>query len=787
MKRIVSSLLLCLGVAMTAAGDDFANTELTAKIHPVAPPKAAPFPLQDVRLLEGMFKDGQDVAVKYLLSLEPDRFLANFRKEAGLPPRAKQYGGWESQGVSGHAGGHYLSACAIAYAATGDKRFLDRVDYFVSELAECQRANGNGYVAAIPNGKKIYAEVAAGDIRVDSFGLNGGWVPNYTLHKLFAGMRDAYRLCGNTNALDVSQKLADWLDKTLSALSEEQMQKILGAEHGGMNETLADLYADTGDERYLKLSRRFHHQAILEPLAHGEDILPGKHANTQIPKLIGLATRYELTGEAKDRAAADFFWDRVVHHHTYVTGGNCDHEHFGEPDHLNDRLSSDTTETCNVYNMLKLTEHVFGWNPTADAADFYERALLNHIRATQNPDGRVIYNLSLKPGFHKVYQSLYDSFTCCVGTGMENHVKYGEAIYFHDADGLWVNLFIASELNWKSRGIKLRQETRWPDADTSTFVFTCDHPQEFTLRLRHPNWAVKGIKIIVNGKVQFVASQPSSYAEIRRVWKSGDKVVITMPMSLRTEPMPDNPNRIAIFYGPFLLAAKLGPLKDPKANEPDYVPVLVNDGKAVKDWVKPVALESLTFKTEKVGRPRDMELVPFYRLIDQRYTVYFDVFTKSDWAKREAEIREAATRERQLVARTLDVLRIGEQQPEHDHNLAGERTSSGSAQGRKWRHATDGGWFSFEMKIDPVTPNELVCTFWGGETGQRTFDILADGTKIATQNLLNNQPGKFFDVAYALPASLTRGKEKITIRFQAHPDNWAGGLFGMRMVRKQNE
>jgi len=265
--------MLCLGAVLTAAGDDFANTELTAKIHPVAPPKAIPFPLQDVRLLDGMFKDGQDVAVKYLLSLEPDRFLANFRKEAGLPPKAKQYGGWESEGVSGHAGGHYLSACAIAYAATGDKRFLDRVNYFVSELAACQRANGNGYVAAIPNGKKIYAEVAAGDIRVDSFGLNGGWVPNYTLHKLFAGLRDAYRLCGNANALEVSQNLADWLEKTLSGLNDEQMQKILGAEHGGMNETMADLYADTGDERYLKLSRRFHHKAVLDPLARGEDII----------------------------------------------------------------------------------------------------------------------------------------------------------------------------------------------------------------------------------------------------------------------------------------------------------------------------------------------------------------------------------------------------------------------------------------------------------------------------------------------------------------------------------
>ena len=321
------------------------------RIKPLAPPKAAPFSQHDVRLLDGPFKDGQDIAVKYLLSLDPNRFLANFRKDAGLQPKAPQYGGWESQGISGHAGGHYLSACAIAYASTGDPRFLERVNSFVDELAECQKANGNGYLAAIPNGRAIYAEVAAGNIRAKDFDLNGGWVPNYTQHKVLAGLRDAYRLAGNAKALEVEKALADWFEKTLGGLNGEQMQKMLDCEHGGMNEVLADLYADTGAERYLKLSRRFHHQAILDPLAKGKDILAGKHANTQIPKLIGLAARYEITGDAADRAAADFFWDRVAHHHSYVTGGNCKDEHLGEPDKLNNRLGSKTTETCNVYNL----------------------------------------------------------------------------------------------------------------------------------------------------------------------------------------------------------------------------------------------------------------------------------------------------------------------------------------------------------------------------------------------------------------------------------------------------
>jgi uncharacterized protein len=768
--------------ASLSVSADTLTDEHRLKVQAAAPPMARPFALSEVRLTAGLFKEGQDTAAKYLLSLEPDRLLAWFRKESGLEPKAKNYGGWEVQGVAGHSLGHYLSGCALAYASTGDSQFLQRVNYVVAQLAECQKANGDGYVAAIPGGKKAYAEVAAGDIRSKGFDLNGIWVPNYTMHKVFAGLRDAYRLCGNEPALAVAKNLADWFEKNLSGLNEEQMQKILAAEHGGLNETFADLYADTGDARYLKLSRRFHHQAILDPLALGEDILPGKHANTQIPKLIGLATRYELTGDESDRAAAQFFWDRVVHHHSYVTGGHCDGEHFGPPDKLNNRLSSSTTETCNVYNMLKLTGHVFGWSPNADAADFYERALLNHIRSSQHPDGRVIYNLSLKPGFHKEYQSPYDGFTCCVGTGMENHVKYGEGIYFHNEENLWVNLFIASELNWKARGVTLRQETKWPQSDRSTFILRCAKPQSFTLHFRHPFWT-DTLLVKLNGKVISDTTSPSSYCRIKRTWKSGDRVEISFPMTLRTESMPDNPNRIAVFYGPTLLAADLGPENDSLADQPGYIPALLAGGKAVVDWVKPVSLAAQTFKTTGVGKPRDFELVPFHRLHNRRYTVYLDQFTAADWSRREAEIRAEEQRVRALEARTVDSFSPGEMQPERDHNVQGEKSAPLEALGRKLRHATDGGWFSFEMKVDPAKPNELLCTWWGGETGNRTFDILVDDTKIATQALRNNNPGKFWEATYPIPVELTRDKQKITIKLQAQPGNFAGGLFGSRILR----
>lgn len=775
---------LCVAALLLAAqtGHGFAETAV-----PAAPPQAAPFSLHDVRLLPGPFKDGQDIAATYLLSLEPDRFLANFRKEAGLKPKAAHYGGWESQGVSGHSGGHYLSACALAYASTGDKRFRKRAEYMVSALAECQLANGNGYVAAIPDGKKIYAEVAAGNIRSAGFDLNGGWVPNYTMHKLFAGLRDAYRLCDNPQALAVARKLGDWFETTHAALSEEQMQRILACEFGGLNETFADLYADTGDKRYLKLARRFQHHAILDPLARGEEILPGKHANTQVPKVVGLARLYELTGNPEDRVTAEFFWNRVVKHHSYVTGGNCDSEHFGEPDKLNDRLSDNTTETCNVYNMLKLSGHLFGWRPDAEVADFHERALLNHIRSTQKPDGRVIYNLTLRPGGTKHYQSLYDGFTCCVGSGMENHVRYGEGIYYHGRDQLWVNQFIASELTWKDRGIGLRQETQWPYGDSTTLTLSCDQPQDFALRLRHPHWAVNGIHVRLNGADVLTESKPGSYVEIRRVWHTGDRVELVLPMSLRTEAMPDNSNRIGIFYGPCLLAADLGPANDPAAARADYVPVLVTDDKPVAAWVKPVSLTELKFATDGVGKPGDVSLVPFFALHDRSYTVFFDNFSKAEWSRHEAELLAKREREARLAARTLDELRPGEQQSEKDHNLQGENTSAGDARGRKWRHAVDGGWFSFTMKTDPAGPNELHLTYWGDEIDNRVFDIIVDGRKIATQKLLHNQPDEFFDVVHPLPVELVDGKSQVVVRFQAHPGASAGGLFGARMLRAETK
>ena len=453
--------LLCL--MMFACSSETSNDKEESRRQ------VSPFELTDVTLLDGPFKSATELNKKSLLRYEPDRLLSKFRSEAGLKPKAESYQGWEAETIAGHSLGHYLSACALMYQSTNDDRFMARVKYIVDELEQCQLADGDGYIGAIPNGKKIFEEeVAKGEIRSQKFDLNGLWAPFYTQHKVMAGLRDAWHLCGVTKALEIEKRFADWLGGIVENLTDQQIQKMLDCEHGGINEVLADLYADTQNEKYLKLSRVFHHKAILDSLAAGIDILPNKHGNTQIPKLIGLARIYEITGDLQDKKAAEFFWQRVVDHHSYVTGGHGNHEYFGQPDQLRNRLSDETTETCNVYNMLKLSRHLFQWNPRTKVADYYERALFNHILSSQHPkDGRVIYNLSLEMGGFKSYQDP-QWFTCCIGTGMESHSKYGGNIFFKNEDELYISQFIAAVANWKEKGIKIKQETQFPEEQGTT-------------------------------------------------------------------------------------------------------------------------------------------------------------------------------------------------------------------------------------------------------------------------------------------------------------------------------
>lgn len=769
--------------AMALAGVVGLLNVQAAPVSPAVKAVAQSFDLKDVRLLDGPFKTAQDRDSRWLLQIDMDRLLAGFRTDAGLKPKAESYGGWEKMGIAGHSLGHYLSACALMYASTGDERFKQRVDYMVSELAECQKANGNGYVAAIPDGKRVFDEISRGDIRSKGFDLNGLWVPWYTLHKQFAGLRDAYVYCNNAQALEVWKGLSDFSLKVTDNLSPEQLNKMLRCEQGGMNETAAELYAITREEKYKTLAERFNDKQVMDPISAGKDILGGLHANTQVPKFIGAARQYELTGDDYFKNAAHFFWSTVTQYHTYASGGNSEGEYFGAPGKLSRRLGANTTETCNTYNMLRLSRHLFTWDASPAVADYYEQALYNHILASQEQEGRVTYFCTLKSGMEREYQQLFTDWTCCVGTGMENHAKHGESIYFHSGETLWVNLFIASKLNWTEKGAEITQETTFPDTDHTKLTFKLKEPKELEIKLRYPQWANNGsqpgMEVMVNGERQKVEIAPGQFFSIKRLWKDGDTIDARYLMKLRFVPMPDNRDRTAIAYGPILLTADL------EGNDEllKTLPVIVGGDRKLEEWLQPVKGQSLTFKTSGVGRPADFALVPYFRHHHRKGMVYFDLFTQEQWTRREADLREQERLAADLEARTIDLFQPGEMQPERDHNFDGERTRTGANAGRKWRDAHDGGWFAFNMKVDPKVKNQLIVTYFGGDGWGRVFDILVDDTKIATVALKAEKPDEFVDVAYDLPTELIAGKQQVRVKFQAQEKNVAGGCFGARTVK----
>ena len=746
--------------------------------------RALPFSLTEVKLLDGPFLHATELDANTLLNYEPDRLLSKFYSEAGLKPKAEHYMGWENETIAGHSLGHYLSACSMMYQTTGNKRFLERVNYIVAELKKLQDTDRQGYIGAFPKGKKILTEeVAKGNIRSQGFDLNGIWVPFYTEHKMMAGLRDAYRQCGNKVALDVEKRFADWLEGIVSGLNDEQVQNMLRCEHGGIAETLADLYADTKDERYLKMSKLFYQKAILDPLKAGIDILSGKHCNTNIPKLIGLSRIYELTGDTTDRKAAEFFWKTVVNHHSYVTGGNGNNEYFGPEDKLRDRLDEGTTESCNVYNMLKLTEHIFEWEVSSKAADFYERALFNHILSTQNPEnGRVTYNLSLEMGGFKDFQDPFE-FTCCIGTGMENHSKYGRNIFYHNENELFVFQYIASELSWKEKGLTVVQETKYPEEQGTSLDFKCEAPVKLTVQVRYPYWAQNGIVVRINGKNKYVHQKPGSFVEVERTWKTGDKLEVNIPFSLRLEPMPDDSNRVAVMYGPLVLAGDLGPVKDSTSKDAMYVPVLMTGNRNPSAWMRPVEGKPNTFTTVNVGRPRDIIMKPFYSTYDRRYSVYWDLFNEAAWNAKQAEYQAEMAQMKKIKAAEIDFVQPGEMQPERNHNFKGERTAAGSFKERPDRESR-GGWFSFDLKAMPNAPIALAVEYWGGFPGAKTFDILINNKVLATENISNKKDGQFITVQYDIPEEISKGKSKVIVKFQAHEGNMAGPVFGVRTIRE---
>jgi len=764
------------------------------QIKNAVPAIARPLPLSAVRLTGGPLKHAQDLDINYLLSLEPDRMMAYYRKRAGLEPKAPGYSGWDGDGrnLTGHIAGHYLSAVSLMYAATGDARFKERADYLVKEMKEVQDKNGDGYLSALEGGREKWAEVANGNIRSGSFDLNGMWSPWYTLHKTFAGLRDAYRYTGNRTALEVEIKFAGWAETILSKLNEEQTQKMLNTEFGGMDEVLADLYADTGDKRWLDLSHHFDHHAVLDPLSRREDILAGLHGNTQVPKMLGYLARYIYTGDKRDGAAAEFFWDAVALHHSYATGGHGRDEYFGAPDKLGDRVEGRTDESCNVYNMLKMTRRLFAIHPEIKYAEFEERALFNHVLGSIDPeDGRTCYMVPVGRGVQHEYQDMARGFTCCVGSGMESHGLHGDGIYYESGDEFWVNLYAPSTANWQSAGVNLVMETSFPEGDSATLNISTPKAKQFTLALRRPSWAGTGFTVKVNGVAVKEVSQPGSYVEVKRTWKDGDKVSLVLPKTLRIEPTPDNPTRVALMWGPLVLAGDLGAERERRGGgvgQPSFtIPSFVSSG-AVTEWLQPVAGKPGNFHAagrDLDDRVQDVSLIPFYRLHRRTYEIYFDVYNSEGWKKKLGEIAAERERQRKLEAATISFVQPGDAQKEKEFNQQGEESTVDRSAGRPGRRGRK--WFSYDLSIESSHPSAIVATYFSEEHGQRTFEILADGQRIGEQTIervpIGSATGRFFDVQYKIPEELLKDKKKITVRFQATGKNEIAAVYGVRLVR----
>lgn len=794
-SSLAAAILLALTVAAPAAG--------AGPVKPAVADKARPLPLSDVRLTGGPLKTAQDQNGRYLLSLSPDRMMAFLRQAAGLQPKAEGYGGWDGadRQLTGHIAGHYLSGVSLMFAATGDPRFKARADHLVAELRAVQDKSGDGYIGAqadragVP-GKTLYEQIARGDIRSSGFDLNGMWSPWYVQHKIFAGLRDAYRFAGSGAALEVETRFAAWAEKVLSGLDDAQVQKMLGTEFGGMNEVLVDLYADTGDARWLRLADRFEHRAIVEPLARGEDILRGKHGNTQVPKLLGALARYIAAGRPSDGAAAAFFWERVALHHSFATGGHGRNEYFGEPDKLEPMIEGRTAETCNVYNMIKMSRALFALDPLIRYADFHERALFNHILGSMDPaDGATCYMVPVGPSSAREYQDMEHDFTCCVGSGMESHALHGFGLYFESGDTLWVNLYAPSTAVWKAAGVRLTMATSFPEGEAASLTIETPKKRRFALLLRRPAWAGEGFAVRVNGVPVKDAGPAGSYVRLERAWRAGDRVDLVLPKALRLEPLPDNPRRAAILWGPLVLAGDLGALPPQRLDEEEDLPpakraarpetpVMVTAERSLAAWIEPVAGRPGVFRTVGAGRDREVELVPFYRLHRRFYSAYWDVLTPGEWEERAAALKAAREAEARLEAATVSFVQPGQMQSERDFVQQGGRTSPVQLQGRFGRRAVD--WFSFDMPVDPAVPSRLIVTYNRDERADRSFAVLVDGRKVGEERISRRAPQEkegFFDVAYGLPADLLAGKRKVTVRFEGLEGRETASVFGLRIVR----
>jgi uncharacterized protein len=759
-----------------------------------------PFSPTDIKLGESIFLDAQHVSYRYVMAHNVDRLLAPFRREAGLAPKAPLYGNWENTGLDGHIGGHYLTALAQIVASTGDTAALNRLNYMVNELALCQRTNGNGYVGGIPGSKKLWDDVTAGNLNVHNFSLNNKWVPWYNIHKLFAGLRDAYVLADHQLAKQVLLNLSDWCYNLTVNLSDDQMQHMLIAEYGGMNEIFADVYHLTGDKKYLQLGKRFSQNSLLTPLMAHEDKLNGMHANTQIPKIIGFERVGEEMNDTAWINAAAFFWKTVVENRSVAIGGNSVREHFHPAtDFMPMMEDREGPETCNTYNMMKLARLLYLRTGDKRYVDYYERAMFNHILSSQHPEhGGLVYFTSMRPRHYRVYSKAEEAFWCCVGSGMENHSKYSELIYAHTNQALYVNLYVSSTLTWREKAMIFALDADLAASDNVSFRVMEGKAQKSTINFRVPAWVNPGeVVAMINGKVLKPSNISDGFLCINRKWKKGDRVDLVLPKHVKAEMLPDGSQWTAMVYGPFVLAAPSGiyDLKGLVADDSrmghvangtllplNEAPMLVGNPNDVGLFVQKHPNE-LAFTFSKGIYPQQpLTLVPFYKLHDERYQVYWQVTTPADLERLLADAKAKETVRLALEANTIDHVSPGEQQPESDHNFRFDRSEAGVHRDRHWRHAS--GWFSYDLKKPIYDCAKLRITYFGLDNNRR-FNILVNGTVLAVVTLDGKGGDTFVDVDYPISAELINlsQNKKLEVKFQAIDGSVAGGIYGVRLMK----
>ena len=765
------------------------------------------FPLGDITLLDGPLKHARDLNVQVLLKYDCDRMLAPYRKEAGLQPRKPSYPNWD--GLDGHVGGHYLSALAIN-AATGNEECRKRMEYMISELQLVLDANNqrpeawcHNYIGGVPNSAKMWTAFSKGD-----FGpYFGTWAPFYNIHKMYAGLRDAWLYCGNEQAKNLFLKFCDWAVDITRDLNDEQMEKMLGNEHGGMNEVLADAYAITGEQKYLDCARRFSHRMLLVPLENGKDCLDNMHANTQIPKVIGYQRIAELAHDVQYHNASEYFWEIVTRQRSLALGGNSRREHFPTKENCIDYINDiDGPESCNTYNMLKLTEDLNRVKPNGMYGDFYETAMFNHILSAQHPQhGGYVYFTPARPRHYRNYSAPNEAMWCCVGTGMEDHGKYGQFVWTHDKgvkaenDALYVNLFVASELNWKDRKMVIRQQTAFPYTESSV-VEVAKGKGTFILKVRKPSWCE-------NFTVKGVGFDADSYEEngfvcMKRKWKKGDQVKISMPMHAYIKPMINVPQYVAIMYGPILLGMKtgtedmrgliaddsrFGQYAGGKKLALDEAPILLPKhlDDIAKD-LKPIPGKPLHFKlATRMENAIDGELQPFFEIHDSRYMMYWLALGENDYKAYMQKLADEEKARQALEARTVDKVSPGEQQPETDHRMETDDSDKGNTEGVFFRDAKDGHYFSYLMQTKGETNLSLQLKFWGQDEWRTSeFDIYVNDKLLCSVNNSHRwRTTQFKTVDYAIPSEFVKGKKEIRVKFVAHKGKQVGQIYGVRLVK----